>query len=118
VNNLFIFAFILSMEISFNNKLLEDLYVGNKITDKQFRSNPALIKQYIKTIAKLKSVDEVEQLYQYAGLNYEKLKGNLSKYSSVRINIQYRLIFEEIANDKEPFEIVLFQLDKISKHYE
>jgi len=41
------------MEISFNNQLLEDLYMGNKITDKQFRSNPALIKQYIKTVKKM-----------------------------------------------------------------
>ncbi len=94
------------------------MYVGNKVSDKQFRGNPTIVKQYIKTIARLKSVDKVEQLYQYKGLNYEKLKGNLSKYSSVRINDQYRLIFEEVANDKEPFEIVLFQLDEISKHYE
>lgn len=82
------------MDISFNNKLLEDLYVGNKVTDKQFRSNPALVKQYIKTVKKLQSVQKVEQLFQYAGLNYEKLKGNLAGYSSVRINNQYRLIFE------------------------
>jgi toxin HigB-1 len=106
------------MDISFNNKLLEDLYVGNKVTDKQFRSNPALIKQYIKTVKKLQSIQKVEQLFQYAGLNYEKLKGNLAGYSSVRINNQYRLIFEEIANKNEPFEIVLFQLDEISKHYD
>jgi len=106
------------MEISFNNQLLEDLYMGNKITDKQFRSNPALIKQYIKTVKKMESVVKVEQLFQFHGLNYEKLKGNLSGYSSVRINLQYRLIFEEIANTKEPFEIVLLKLEEISKHYE
>ena len=106
------------MEISFNNQLLRDLYVGNKITDKEFRSNPALIKQYIKTVKKLESVNKVEQLFQFAGLNYEKLKGNLAGYSSVRINKQYRLIFEEINNKNEPFEVVLFQLEEISKHYE
>jgi len=106
------------MEILFNNQLLEDLYVGNKITDRQFRSNPALVKQYIKTVKKLQSIDKIEQLFQFAGLNYEKLKGNFSGYSSVRINQQYRLIFEEIANTKEPFEIVLLQLEEISKHYE
>lgn len=106
------------MEISFNNQLLEDLYMGNKITDKQFRSNPTLIKKYIKTVKKLESVVKVEQLFQFHGLNYEKLKGKLSGYSSVRINQQYRLIFEEIANTKEPFEIVLLKLEDISKHYE
>ena len=106
------------MKISFNNKLLEDLYVGNKVTDRQFRSNPDLIKQYVKTVVKLKAVEKVEQLFQFHGLNYEKLKGNLAGYSSVRINKQYRLIFKEVANNKEPFEIVLFKLEEISKHYE
>jgi toxin HigB-1 len=106
------------MEISFNNKLLEDLYVGNKVADKQFRSNPDLIKQYIKTVGKLRAVKKVEQLFQFHGLNYEKLKGNLAGYSSVRINKQYRLIFEEVANTSKPFEIVLFKLEEISKHYE
>lgn len=106
------------MNIEFNNQLLIDLYEGNKVTDKQFRSNPTLVKQYIKTVNKLKAAEKVEQLFQFAGLNYEKLKGNLKGYSSVRINNQYRLIFEEIASDKEPFEIVLFKLEEISKHYE
>jgi toxin HigB-1 len=106
------------MDISFNNQLLQDLYVGNKITDKEFRSNPALIKQYIKTVKKLESVNKVEQLFQFNGLNYEKLKGNWVGYSSVRINNQYRLIFEEINSKNEPFEVILFQLEEISKHYE
>jgi proteic killer suppression protein len=106
------------MEIIFNNQILVDLYEGNKITDKIFRSNPTLVKQYIKTVNKLRAVEKVEQLYQFAGLNYEKLKGNLKGYSSVRINQQYRLIFEEVASDKEPFEIVLFKLEEISKHYQ
>lgn len=76
------------------------------------------VKQYIKTVNKLRSVQKVEQLFQFAGLNYEKLKGNLKGFSSVRINQQYRIIFEEVANTAEPFEIVLFRLEEISKHYE
>ena len=59
----------------------------------------------------------MEQLFQFHGLNYEKLKGNLAGYSSVRINKQYRLIFEEVSNTNEPFEIVLLKLEEISKHY-
>ena len=64
-----------------------------------------------------KSFEKVEQLFQYAGLNYEKLKGNFKGYSSVRINNQYRLIFEEVAAKEEPFQIVLFNLEEISNHY-
>ncbi len=106
------------MDIHFNNQLLIDLFEGNKVNDKEFRSNPNLIKQYIKTVNKLRAVAKVEELYQFAGLNYEKLKGNLKGYSSVRINIQYRLIFEEIGGNIEPFEVVLFKLEEISKHYQ
>ncbi len=83
-----------------------------------FVLNPSLIKQYIKTVNKLRSVQKVEQLFQFSGLNYEKLKGNLKGMSSVRINQQYRLIFEEVANIAAPFKIVLFSLEEISKHYE
>lgn len=73
------------MEIFFNHQILADLYEGKKVVDKQFRSNPTLVKQYIKTINKLKAVQKVEQLFQFSGLNYEKLKGNMKGYSSVRI---------------------------------
>ena len=109
---------ISTMEIQFNNQLLIDLYEGNKVTDKEFRSNPNLIKQFIKTINKLRSVNKVEELFQFAGLNYEKLKGNLKGFSSVRINKQYRLIFEEVTSNTEPFEVVLFKIEEISKHYQ
>ena len=105
------------MNISFNNRLLIDLYEENKITDKQFRSNLNLVKQYIRTVNKLKSVEKVEQLFQYEGLHYEKLKGNFKGYSSVRINNQYRLIFEEVTGEEEPFQIILFKLEEIINHY-
>lgn len=118
VNNYYLCVAFHPMNISFNNQLLEDLYTGNKITGREFRSNPALVKQYIKTVNKLRSVEKVAQLFQFHGLNYEKLKGNLKGFSSVRINQQYRLIFEEVSDDQEPFEIILFKLEEISKHYE
>jgi proteic killer suppression protein len=38
------------MEITFQNQLLADLYEGKKVIDKRFKSNPALVKQYIKTV--------------------------------------------------------------------
>jgi proteic killer suppression protein len=106
------------MEIKFNNQLLIDLYEGNKVTDKEFRSNPTLIKQYVKTINKLKSVNKIEELFKFAGLNYEKLKGNRNGQSSVRVNKQYRIIFEEIKNERAPFEVVLLGIEELSKHYE
>ena len=106
------------MEIQFENQLLVDLYEGNKVADKEFRSNPALIKQYIKTVNKLKSVNKIEQLFQFVGLYYEKLKGDRKGLSSVRVNQQYRVIFEEIKSDHEPYEVILLTIEELSKHYE
>ena len=106
------------MEVSFKSQLLVDLYEGNKVKDKEFRSNPNLIKQYVKTVDRLKSVEKIEQLFQFAGLNYEKLKGNYKGSSSVRVSNQYRLIFQEILSDEEPFEVVLLEIEELSNHYQ
>ena len=57
------------MEISFNNKLLIDLYTGEKSNDKQFRSNPNLVKQYVKTVNNLKAVVTIAQHFQFKSLN-------------------------------------------------
>lgn len=106
------------MNVSFSNQELADLYEGEKVSNKEFRSNPSLINQYIKTVNKLRSVEKVEHLYQYNSLNYEKLKGDRKGYSSVRINRQYRLVFVEIISKEAPFEVILFAIEEISKHYE
>lgn len=105
------------MELKFKEQYLIDLYEG-KVTDKRFRSNPQLVKQYIKVIDKLNAITKIEQLYQIKSLNYSKKTGNLKGKSAVYINNQYRLIFEEITSDKPPFEVVILAIEEISKHYE
>lgn len=106
------------MEIELRTQLLVDLYEGRKVTDKEFRSNPALIKQHIKTVNKLKAATRIEDLFQLHSLKYKKLVGRLSGKSSVRINGQYRLIFVEEAEEAEPLRVVLLGIEEISKHYE
>lgn len=106
------------MDITFKTQLLADLYEGKKVTDKAYKSNPALVKQYIKTINKLKSLTSIEQAFQFNTLRYEKLLGNLSGKSSVRVNMQFRIIFEEIVHTDEPFEIILLSIEELSKHYQ
>ena len=118
MNLLYLCKACIIMEILFGSQLLIDLYEGNKNNDKQFRSNPTLVKQFIKTVNNLKAIVKVTQLYQFKSLNYEKLKGDLKNYSSVRINKQYRLIFKELSSLDQPFEIVILKLEEISKHYE
>ncbi|TVR41386.1 MAG: plasmid maintenance system killer protein [Cryomorphaceae bacterium] len=106
------------MEITFDNEELADLYEGKRPKSKVFKSNPALIKQFIKTVTRLRSVSEIEQLMQFTGLNYEKLSGNRKGKSSVRINQQYRLIFQEVASDEPPHKIDVLSIEEVSKHYE
>ena len=105
------------MEIIFQNQLLTDLYEGKKVTDKRFKSNPTFVKQYVKTVNKLSAVSRIEDMFVLASLNYEKLIGDRSEYSSVRINDQFRLIFKEILSDTEPIQVVMFSLEEISNHY-
>jgi toxin HigB-1 len=105
------------MEIIFQNQLLADLYEGKKVTDKRFKSNPNLVKQYVKTVNKLAAVGRIEDMYIFASLNYEKLIGDREGYSSVRINDQFRLIFQEILSNTEPVQVEMFALEEISNHY-
>lgn len=106
------------MEIEFREDYLKELYIEKKTKDKRFKSNPQLIAQYIKTVNKLKSISKIEQLYQISSLHYEKKIGDLIGKSAVYINKQYRLIFEEIIEDKPPNEVKILALEEISKHYE
>jgi proteic killer suppression protein len=108
----------LNMEIEFKADYLRELYEEMKSDDKRFKSNPQLIKQYIKTVKKLRDISRIEELYQHKSLKYEKKIGDLKGKSAVYINMQYRLIFEEIPDDKPPNEIKILALEEISKHYE
>jgi toxin HigB-1 len=105
------------MEILFQNQILADLFEGKKVNDKRFKSNPTLVKQYVKTVNKLSAVSRIEDLYVLTSLNYEKLSGDREGQSSVRINDQFRLIFEEFLSDNEPFQVIMFALEEISNHY-
>lgn len=105
------------MELIFKDLRLSDLYEGKKISDKNYRFDPALIKQYQKVITSLRAITHIEQLYQFHSLNYEKLKGNLKGKSSVRINKKYRLIFEEVLSSDDPPVISLLLIEEISNHY-
>lgn len=106
------------MEIVFTKDYLIDVYKGDLKKLKAFKSNPQLVKQYVKTINKLKSITRIEQLHQINSLRYAKKGGDLKGISAVRINKQYRLLFREIASDTNTMVIDVLEIDDISKHYE
>ena len=103
------------LQVVFNDQELADLFEGKKV--KIFRSNPQLVKQFIKVVNKLKSAPKIETLYQINSLNYEVLTSDKKGLSSVRINDQYRLIFEEIREEEEPFNVKVIAIEEISNHY-
>lgn len=73
-----------------------------------------IIKQYKKKVQLLVGLTKIEQLRQFRGLNFEPLKGDREDEYSIRLNDQYRLIFEIKSNHK--IEVIL--INEISKHYE
>jgi proteic killer suppression protein len=71
------------MEIVFKKPYLSDLYQGVGKPNKEYKSNPQLVKQYVHKINTLKSVTRIEQLYQFKSLHYEKKEGNLNGVSAI-----------------------------------
>ena len=106
------------MEIKFVKEYLKDLYEGSIKPYKEYKSNPQLVKQYIKTINKLKAITKIEQLYQLKSLHYEKKEGNLKGVSAVYVNDQYRILFTEAASASDDPTIDILEIEDLSKHYE
>jgi len=106
------------VRIVFIKTYLSDLFEGKVKKYKEYKSNPQLVKQYVKTINKLKAITKIEQLYQIKSLNYKKKVGDLDGISAVWINKQYRILFREIATNPESLVIDLLEIEDLSKHYE
>ncbi len=73
----------------------------------------SLIERYKNRIVLLESIEKITDLYSFKSLHFEKLKGDKTGQSSIRLNDQYRLIIEQI-ND----EVVKILIVQITKHYE
>jgi len=104
------------MEINFDKKYLQELYEVGKTTDKKYWFQPQIVTKYQKTVAILKSVSRVEDLFRYNGLRYEVLQGDKAGIESVRVNDQYRV---EFTTAKVGFETVLTicNILELSSHY-
>jgi toxin HigB-1 len=107
------------MRVIFKNDELFELYTipFENLKGKQ-RFALEIIKQFRKKVLILINVQSSVELRQFKGLNFEKLKGDLQDFYSIRLNQQYRLIFQisEIAENEVVIEEI--QINEISKHYE
>jgi proteic killer suppression protein len=104
------------MEINFEEKYLQELYEVGTTTDKKHRFQPQIVVKYQKTVAILKSVSRVEDLFPYNGLRYEVLQGDKEGIESVRVNDQYRIEFTTTRVVSETV-ITICNIRELSNHY-
>ena len=103
------------MEIIFDKTYLRDLYTTGK-ADKKHAFQPQIIRKYIRVIDLMTEQSDVIALMKYQSLNYEKLKGDKAGLSSVRVNDQYRIEFEERIKDGEIIATIC-NITELSNHY-
>lgn len=103
------------MDIIFKEEYLQEMYLTGQ-TDKKHRFQPQVIRKYIRVIDLMVESPNVLDLNRYNSLNYEKLKGDKIGLSSVRINDQYRIEFEEHTKDGETIATVC-NITNLSNHY-
>ena len=77
-----------------------------------------IIRQYKKKVQILISIESLDDLKQFRSLNFEALKGDRKGEYSIRLNIQYRLIFRIEMEKNGEYVIEIIVLNEISKHYE
>lgn len=105
------------MNVEFENKALEELYLSGTTDDKQYnRLSNDIVKRYIKVVNYLRAARRIEDLFPIKSLHYEKKMGDLKGVEAVWINNQYRLLFR--SSPDEQGIIVNALLTEISKHYE
>ncbi len=103
------------MEVNFKEDYLRDLYHTGK-SDKKHRFQPQIVRKYIHIIDIMIAEDDVTGLCKYNSLNYEHLIGDKQGLSSVRVNDQYRIEFEEeIKNGQSVASIC--NITELSNHY-
>lgn len=103
------------MKVKFNEDYLQDLYCHGK-SDKKHRFQPQIVRKYIHIIDLMISEDNVQGLWKYNSLNYERLEGVRAGLSSVRVNDQYRIEFEEETENGQAIATIC-NITELSNHY-
>lgn len=105
------------MNIAFEDKALEELYLKGKTSAKRYaRLSLDVVKRYAKVVNYMRAASRIEDLYHVGSLHYEKKSGTMKGVEAVWITAQYRLLFQSSPN--EDGIVVNALLEEISKHYE
>jgi proteic killer suppression protein len=107
------------MRVSFNTEELARLYATplGEIRGK-LKYSKTIIKQYKKKIVILLTIKGIGELKEHRGLNFERLKGDMKEYYSIRLNEQFRLLFKIVHEEEAEIVIEEIMITEISKHYE
>ena len=103
------------MIVTFNEEYLYELYSSGK-SDKKHRFQPQIVRKYIRVIDLMISEENVQGLWKYKSLNYERLDGDKQGLSSVRVNDQYRIEFVEESEDGQTIATIC-NITDLSNHY-
>ena len=106
------------MKVKFKTFELEELYKCGTRPGRKQKFPQQVIKQYKRKVDILIEIDNINKLRQFKSLNFEKLKGNRMGEYSIRLNKQFRLLFEQIKSKEHKIIINILLLNEISKHYE
>lgn len=104
------------MIVSFGEAYLKELYEQGKAKDKKHRFQPQIVQKYIKVVNMMIAQKDVMGLTKYGSLHYEHLHGDKEGLSSVRVNDQYRIEFQEIFQDGQTFATIC-NIVELSNHY-
>lgn len=105
------------MRILFDKEYLGNLYEKGDSGDKKHRFQPQVVKKYRKVVDLMMESSNVLSLTKYNSLRYEKLVGDKAGLSSVRVNDQYRIEFEEIIQDDEIIATIC-NITELTNHYQ
>ena len=105
------------MKIRFKSDELENFYTTPLSEIKGKLPVPKeILMQFKKKVQILLSIESLEELAFFRSLHFEPLKGERKGEYSIRLNLQYRLIFSLEREDILVIEVLVIQ--EISKHYE
>lgn len=103
------------MTVKFNNDYLELLFQGKDLSGKPKFSDD-VIKKFKKTVLMLQYAENIAQIRQLKGMNFEFLKGDLKGWCSVRVDLKYRLILSVESDNIITAETLI--IEELTNHYQ
>lgn len=105
------------MVVTFEKTYLKELYEQGRCSNKKYRFQPQVVKNYRRRIEQLQSVPTPATLYQFNSLNFEALKGDKAGLYSIRVNDQYRIEFSLDTDSERPI-LTICNIIELSNHYD